>query len=834
MGGELFSLFAKLTLDTSEFDQNTDRAKEKASVFGDVLAADLVGKGISLAFDGLKKLGGAIKDFTTDAVMSYGEIEQLRGGIETLFGESAPKVLADADAAFKTAGMSASQYMDTSIQSAASLINSLGGDQAKAAELMNMSITDMADNVNKMGTSMEGVQNAYRGFSRGNFTMLDNLALGFAGTKEGMQSLLDKAEEISGFKYDISSYADIVEAIHVVQGEMGITGTTSREAAETIQGSLSSMKSAWENLIAGIADPEANLGDLITNFVESGETALDNLVPAVGRALSGIGIAVKRLAPVALEKIPEIFSDLAPDLGEAALAMVEYVLDAFGDNAGKVLDAGAEWVSQFVAGFGQGIPKFLQMALPMLLSFAGSLRKGAKQLAEAGVELIKGLADGVDDNTSYIVVMAHQIIENFFGAFMDSVPMLFDAGLQLIQTLGESIGENIPNFIGFVLPLIEQFSETFREGAGNLVDVGIEFILNLAQGIMDSLPMLIEQVPQIVINFAGAINDNAPKVLVGGVQLVITIIKGIISAIPTLVANIPKIFEAILAVWTALNWVNLGKSAIEFIHNGIDQLRNNLPQAIKDIGNRAIEWFKGVDWAHAGTQAINFIKSAILAIATHIPTTVMSIASKAIEWFTSVDWASAGSNAITYIKNAIVGLTTKIPNELLNIANKAWDWFNDVDWYDLGSNIIDGIVQGLEDGVRWIKDAAMSVAQKAKDAAENLLGIASPSKVFRYEIGQMIPKGLALGIDDAAAEAIDSARRLSEGLLNPFDGATVQTVAPAAENGYYSASQMEYINAIGDAVYMAMRLLMSEGGFVMNIDGRELGRLLRDNGVVMA
>jgi len=795
MGGELFSLFAKLTLDTSEFDQNTDRAKEKAGVFGDVLAADLVGKGISLAFDGLKKLGGAINDFTTDAVMSYGEIEQLRGGIETLFGESAPKVLADADAAFKTAGMSASQYMDTSIQSAASLINSLGGDQAKAAELMNMSITDMADNVNKMGTSMEGVQNAYRGFSRGNFTMLDNLALGFAGTKEGMQDLLDKAEEISGFKYDISSYADIVEAIHVVQTEMGITGTTADEAAGTIQGSLSAMKSAWENLVAGIADPDSNLGVRITEFADSAETALNNIVPAVGTALSSIGVVIKRLAPIALEKIPEIFNNLAPDLGEAALAMVEYVLDAFGDNAGKVLNAGAEWITQFVAGFGQGIPDFLQMALPMLLSFVKSLRDGAKQVATAGVELIKGLADGAGKNTSYIVVMAHQIINNLFGAFMDSAPVLFDAGLQLLQSLGEGIGENIPNFIGFILPLIEQFSETFREGAGNLVDVGIEFILNLAQGIMDSLPMLIEQVPEIITNFAGAINDNAPKLLEGGVQLIWTIIQGIVSAVPTLLENIPQIFEAFLAVWTAINWVNLGKNVIEFISNGIKALADNAPQALHDVGTKAVEWFTSIDWAHAGTQAIDFIKSAILGVATAVPQTV------------------------------------------LDIANDAWEWFNGVDWMSLGSNIIDGIINGLTAGIGWLKEKAEEVAESALNAAKDFLGIESPSKVFRDEVGKMIPAGLSIGIDRGAEEAIDSARRLSEDIFKPFnnlDAPTPNIIGEVPSAGYMQsiAGMIEAIRsnneALMDGLYSLLTAAMQEQPVVVQIGNREFARILRE------
>ena len=575
---------------------------------------------------------------------------------------------------------------------------------------------------------MEAVQNAYRGFSRGNFTMLDNLALGFAGTKEGMQDLLDKAQEISGIEYDISSYSDIVEAIHVVQEEMGITGTTSREAAETIQGSLGAMKSAWDNLVAGIADPNADFGALITNFTDSAETALDNIVPAVGRTLSGIGTVVKNLAP-------EIFNDLAPDLGDAALSMIEYVMDAF---------------------------------------------------TESGESLLS-------------------------------------AGMDLVRRLGDGFVEGIPEFLEQVLPMIEQFSESFREGAGNFVDVGIDFILNLVQGIMDSLPTLIEQVPQIIINFAGAINDNAPKLLVGGVKLILTIVQGIISAIPTLVANIPKIFEAILAVWTALNWVNLGKQVIGFIKNGIEQLSTNLPQALKDIGNKAIEWFKGVSWANAGKQVIDFIKTAILGVATHVPTTLLDIGRKAIEWFKGVDWAGVGRQAIDFIKSAIQGVAT---------------WFNDVDWYSLGSNIIDGIVNGLNAGIDWIKEKARSVAESALNAAKNALGIESPSKVFRDEVGKMIDRGLSIGIDENAADVIKSAESLSKSLVDPFG--TLETSAVPA--GTYQPNMTALIvqaiaannEALIDRMYEAMFMAMQDGGFGIQLDGREVGRVMREKGVVMA
>lgn len=651
MGGELFSLFVKLILDTSEFDKKTDESKEKASVFGDVLKADLVGKGISAAINGLKKLGGAVKDFTFNAVNAYGDVEQLRGGIETLFGNSAQKVMADADQAFRTAGMSAADYMDTSIQSASSLIKSLGGDQARAAQLMNMSITDMADNVNKMGTSMEGVQNAYRGFSRGNFSMLDNLALGFSGTKEGMEDLLAEAERVQAANgnmvdYSIDSYADMVEAIHVVQNEMGITGTTSREASGTIQGSIGAMKAAWENLVAGIADPDANFGDLIGNLVDTSTTALDNIVPAVGRTLSGVGVVIRKMAPVVMEKIPEIFNDLAPDLGEAALAMVEYIVDGFSENAGALLDA----------------------------------------------------------------------------------------GIEMVRNLGDGLVEGIPEFLEKALPVIEDFSEMLREGAGTLVDVGIDFILNLAQGMMDSLPTLLEQLPQIVINIAGVINDNAPKLLVGGVKLIYTIIKGIISAVPALIQNFPQIFSAILAVWSALNWLDLGKNVITWIKNGVNTLKTQIPNTIKDIGKKAIEFFKGVNWSTAGSQAIHFITSAIR------------------------------------------GLASLIPNALKAIGNAAVSAFKSINWLDLGANIIRGIVTGISSNMSAIANTLMDGVKRAYQAVKDFLGIKSPSRLFRDAVGAMIPRGLAIGIEQKTPEAVKSSEDLAKQLYSPFEGLSAPTM----------------------------------------------------------
>ena len=581
---------------------------------------------------------------------------------------------------------------------------------------------------------------------------------------------------------------------------------------DNLAGDLTLFKSAVEGAQIAISD---GLSPSLRDFVKIGTEGVSEFTEKfnngdVQGALESVGAAISNLVTVALMKVPDMI------------------------KAGMTL----------LAGIGKGIATAASEidlkddVIPLIVSMAAGIRKNAGLLVNGAIELITGLAKGIEDNSSYLEITGHQILTSLWGAITDNAPILFDAALEIITNLGQGIAENLPTFLENVLPMIEQFSETFREGAGQLVDVGIDFILNLVQGIMDSLPTLIEQVPQIIINFAGAINDNAPKLLFGGVQLILTIVQGIISAIPTLIANIPKIFEAILAVWTALNWVNLGKQVISFIKNGVEQLATNLPQALKDIGNRAIEWFKGVDWANAGKQIIEFIKTAILGVATRVPSTLLDIGKKAIEWFKGVDWAGVGRQAIDFIKTAIQGVATKVPNAIKSIGKDAWNEFRSIDWYDLGSNIIQGIVNGLRAGVDWITSAARDVAQRAKDAAKNLLGIESPSKVFRDEVGKMIDKGLAIGIDDNAAEVIKSAESLSKSLMEPF-GTLETSVVPAST---YQSNTISLIaqaiaannEALIDRMYEAMMMAMQDGGFGIILDGREIGRVARESGVVMA
>ena len=429
-----------------------------ASKFGSALGTlgKLVGSGLAAAATGAAALG-------KQAVENYADYEQLKGGIETLFGaggqglsqyaaaagKTAAEVedeyaslmaaqnsmLKNASKAYATAGMSANEYMETAIQSGAAMIASLNGDTEKAAALMDLSITDMADNVNKMGTSMEAVQNAYRGFSRGNFTMLDNLALGFAGTKEGMQELLKKAQELSGVKYDINSYADIVQAIHVVQDEMGITGTTAEEAAGTISGSLASMKAAWQNLLTGIASGE-NIGGLVDQMVSSVQTVAGNLIPVASRALRGMSRVVKELAPVLAKELPGLVQSILPDLLGAATSLI----DALGTALpGLITSLAPSLVAAAVAIAVSLGTALAENAPEIVISLVQAITANAPALISGGVQLVISLVTGLVQALPQLLLESGKLILTVLGAVLDGVPQLLQAGAELVRGLWAGI-----------------------------------------------------------------------------------------------------------------------------------------------------------------------------------------------------------------------------------------------------------------------------------------------------------------------------------------------------------------------------------------------------------
>lgn len=457
---------------TDIFDEETDGLGEKT---GQSIGAKLVGT--------IKKVVAAagIGKVISESINMGGALQQSLGGVETLFKDSADTVKQYAAQAYKTVGLSANDYMEQTTSFAASLLSSVSNDTNAAAQLANMAMVDMADNANKMGTDMQDIQNAYQGFAKQNYTMLDNLKLGYGGTQAEMQRLLKDAEKISGVKYDLGNLADMYSAIHVIQQEMDITGTTAKEASTTLTGSFAAMKAAAENVLADwstgadLTEPLQALADTAQTFLEG------NLLPMIGNVLQGI---------------PQLVYTLVPE----------------------ILQSGTELVTSLAEGFTQGIPDFLSNALPQLLSF----------------------------------------------------------------------------------------TEELRANAGQFVDAGLNLITQLLNGLIEGLPDLIAYVPDIIINICGVINDNMPKLLGEGVSLIVQLVVGIVKAVPSLLANWKKILQAVLSVISAINWLNIGKTLLTSIANGVKSMGSSMLTAFKGGFSSALNWIKSLP-----SQAVQWGKNLI-------------------------------------------------------------------------------------------------------------------------------------------------------------------------------------------------------------------------------
>ena len=420
----LLDLFVKISVDDSGVDKSFSETSGKA----ESLASKLKGGLATAAKVGAAAVGAAstaIVALTKNAIDNYGEYEQLVGGVETLFKSSADAVMQYAANAYQTAGMSANEYMTTVTAFSASLLQSMGNDTDAAAEKANLAITDMSDNANKMGSSMESIQNAYSGFAKQNYTMLDNLKLGYGGTKEEMQRLLDDANALNAAQgnytnYTIDSYADIVDAIHTVQTEMGITGTTQLEASTTIQGSIASMKAAYDNFITGLGDENADMAELITNLLGSTVTVAENLLPVVERILENIGVVVQEKGPEMIEKF------------------VGYAVE----KLPQVIELGMKMVLAIVSGLAKNLPQIVRSVLDMMATIVKTFVSSFPDIVDVGKQIVKGRWEGIKAMGSWI----KEKVGGFFSGIVNGVKSTL--GIHSPSRVFAGIGENMALGLG--------------------------------------------------------------------------------------------------------------------------------------------------------------------------------------------------------------------------------------------------------------------------------------------------------------------------------------------------------------------------------------------------
>ena len=510
----------------------------------------------------------------TACINAYADYEQLVGGVETLFKDSADTIQTYADNAYKTAGLSANEYMETVTSFSASLLQSLDGDTEKAAAAADLAITDMADNANKMGTAMESIQNAYQGFAKQNYTMLDNLKLGYGGTKEEMQRLLADAEKLSGVKYDLSSYADIVEAIHVIQTEMGITGTTAKEASTTIQGSVASMKAAWANLMVGMADDTQDFDLLLSNFIESIGTVADNLLPRIGVVIEGMGKLVAGLAPEIASALPTLTNELLPNLVELGVQSISALVQGIQEN-GDSLAAGA-------------------------LSIVGTLAEGIAELlpmvADTAASLVVSLADGLTESLPNIIPVAIETISTLVENLTENANTVIEAGIQIILALGEGLIAALPQLIETVPQIVINIANVINDNAPKLIDTALYLITRLAVGLVQAIPTLVVNIPKIIEAIVAAF--MAFQWLNLGKQLIDGIKNGIKSAGESMSTAAKETFSKFKAKITgsevATELKSIGKYIIDGIVGGIKNSLSKIANVAGKIKDTLLSKLKGL------------------------------------------------------------------------------------------------------------------------------------------------------------------------------------------------------------------------------------------------
>lgn len=567
----LFELFVKIGADTTEANKGIDEVGQKTSGLGEKLKSGLATAG-KVAVAGVAAGATAIGALGTKAVAAYADYEQLVGGVETLFKDSQDQVMDYANNAYKAAGLSANEYMETVTSFSASLLQSLDGDTSAAADKANLAITDMSDNANKMGTDMTSIQNAYQGFAKANYTMLDNLKLGYGGTQAEMERLLADAEKISGIKYDISSYADIVDAIHVVQTEMGITGTTAEEAASTIQGSFGMMKSAWQNLVTGMADPDQDLGVLVGNFTDSVVIAGNNLIPRIQELLPRIVEATTSLIGTVSEQLPAILGTVLPSLVEGATNLVTGLMAALPSVLSVLADVA---------------PTVINTLVPALIELL-------PQITQTGIDVIVSLAQGIADALPQLIPAATDAIIKIVEVLTspENLGNLIDAALAIILALVDGLVDATPKLIAAVPDVITNLVTAIIANMPKILEAGVEITMALADGLIKALPELIAAIPNLILGIVQGIIDNLPEIIMAGPKIIAALATGLIEAIPDIVMVIPQLIRSIVDTFLSFDWGSIGKNIVEGIKNGFVNMWNSFKQTVENVFTGLVDGVK--------------------------------------------------------------------------------------------------------------------------------------------------------------------------------------------------------------------------------------------------
>lgn len=748
------SLKFNTKIDESGFNSGISKLGSVASGGLKVIAGSVAG--VAAAF-------GAVSKMSLDSVAS---LEQNIGGVETLFKDSAQTVIDNANNAYKTAGVSANKYMETVTSFSASLLQGLGNNTAEATKIADMAMVDMSDNANKFGSNMTDIQNAYQGFAKQNYTMLDNLKLGYGGTQAEMIRLINDSgilnEKIENL--DNVSFDQIIQAIHKIQENMGIAGTTSAEALTTIEGSVQSAKAAFDNFLNGSSSPQ-ELADAVKAAAENITNNLMQIVPRLAKEL--------------------------PEVGNLLMDSLSQSLNS--GKLGEMMQIGGQVISNITTGIIQALPGIVTASAQIISSFAQNISTSIPQLLSSGIQIIQAIVSGMMQILPSVGLLATQLITTLYEQLTTQGPSLLQQGYELLSNLIDGFVQAIPEALPKVLDFIQGIGEKLAEAAPVMIQKGFELLQKLVEGIVSAIPILIERVPEIISTFANIINDNFPTILMKGAELLGQLALGLIQAIPTLIANIPQIIAAIVDALMAFQWLNLGKSIIKFLGDGITSMVGFVKTA--------------------GTNILNGIKGSI----QNLPSTLANIGKSAIH-----NLGSTISGMVSYVKTAALKIASGIETAILTLPGKM---------ASIGSNIVQGLWNGISDMTGWIIDKIGGFASSVVSSIKDFFGIHSPSRVMRDQVGKYLAMGVGTGYEKYMPykEMKKVSGKVVSQLSASVSGVTLSVPESAGSQTYQKSVGIQKANNNDDLIYAVDRLsrLANRPLEIINkIDSVETSRVL--------
>ena len=759
LGSSTYNLIAKISADTGSLDKGLSGAVGKVSSFKNKL----------IAIAGTIGLGKII----ADSLDQGGQLQQSIGGIETLFGAGGRSVqeyakktgksvrsiedeynkmmkaqeiaLSNADKAYATVGISANDYMQNVTGFAASLKQSLGGDVVKAANIADMAMVDMADNANKMGTDMGSIQNAYQGFAKQTYTMLDNLKLGYGGTQSEMKRLLKDAQKLSGVKYDIDNLADVYEAIHVIQGELDITGTTAKEATETLEGSANAMKAAFANLQGKIALGESIEGELNALAKTTATWLFGNFIPMVVNILKAlpqaIGGFISEAVPIFIQQGKEMFTSLTDGMKEVdVLGTIAEVGDKvitgfrnFINGSGEMLSQGTEIIDNLINGMQESLPKLMETISGIMTELLMVLIESLPSFLASGVDLLLTILDGILSAIPMLLSTGLEIINGLVGAITEALPTLASSGMDILLNLINGIIDSLPLMWDSIMVLIDGIVNLITENLPLLIDKGIEIVGNLISGISTEGPKIVEKLMGFITDVLADIGERLPEFLSKGSEMIVEIVKGIGEKAPTMISDMAQ-----------------------GIKDMIGGIREKLPEFLEKGKEIILKMIDGI--IENGPK-----------ILAEIVTTVVNIAGQIVKELPQI-LASGLALALELIAGIISGIpdiVARLPELTGAILEGIGAALAGI--FDIGKDLVTGLWNGIKSVTGWIKDKVSGFGKTITNAVKGVFGIKSPSKVWNKEIGRWLPAGAGKGVDANRDSFLDPITSLADDATNAFN-----------------------------------------------------------------